>query len=99
MRRILVLITCFAGAFIIGIGTTLLTYDNAAAMYCDVWTAPYDIHTDHPCTTSTGRQGTWIMRCSGWLLGPDGEWYECACYNYRCYIPPKPPDEIPYQEP
>lgn len=99
MRRILILLACFAGAFIIGIGTVLLTYDNAAAVYCDVWTAPYYVHTDIPCTTPSGKHGTWILKCNGWLMGPDGGWYECACSYYQCYIPPKPPDDIPYQEP
>lgn len=98
MRKILVFLSCFAVAFSIGIGTVLLTHDNAAASFCDIYTTPYLIQTDIPCTTAHGRSGTWIKQCEGWIYLL-GTWYECGCYNYRCNVPPRPPDDIPHQDP
>jgi hypothetical protein len=99
MRKFIIFLSCFTCAFLLGIGSVLFLSENAKALYCDVYApSPYLYQSDNPCTTASGASGTWLYRCVGWLYF-NGDTYECGCVQYRCVVPPKPPDEIPYQEP
>jgi len=99
MRKWMVLLSCFALAFLLGVGTVLFLTDEAKAMYCDIYApSPYYYQSDNPCTTAHGNSGTWLYKCIGWLYF-NGEYVRCGCIEYRCVVPPKPPDDIPYQEP
>jgi len=98
MRRVTFFASCFALAFVLGIGIAVFFSERVQASYCDVYTDPYTYESDDPCTTPYGHHGFWVYRCNGWLFF-NGHWYECECTPIQCKIPPKPPEEDPYQEP
>ncbi len=94
-----ILLSCFVFAFFIGVGSTFLFSEKANAMWCEMYVDPYFYQTDIDCVTQYGHSGHWLFRCEGWTRDPFGHWVQCACSYYRCVIPPKPPEEDPYQEP
>ncbi|MCK5126274.1 MAG: hypothetical protein KAR42_08450 [candidate division Zixibacteria bacterium] len=95
MRKFVVALATFAFALSLGVGITLVTPNDAQALWCPVYQPTY-VFTSTPCVCPRGPDGVIVQYWRGYF--EDGS--KCGYYTYCSTCPPKWMDwPIPHEEP